>query len=237
MSQNTLIQDNSIAILAEVTRINGQWQVRLIIPEWVYQDILLDADNNVGLGIRLQAQIEAASSWAAFLSASLGRLVNMLNIPSFSHDMANFLSRTYHNYLGAVMFQQIFDKDFSSKELAIIMQAIANHDKYDMKFSNPVSAIVVLADKSDVHRSRVTVKDIKKIKEDIHNRVNYATKTSKLGINRKSKRIILSLTIDTKFVPLIEYFEIFTDRMVYCRQAASYLGYKFGLIINRVKIL
>jgi len=159
------------------------------------------------------------------------------SIAAFSHDMANFLSRTYHNYLGAVMFQQIFADDFSPKELALIMQAIANHDKYEMKFSNPISAVVVLADKSDVHRSRVTIRDIKKIKTDIHNRVNYATKTSRLGINRKSKRITLSLKIDTKFVPLIEYFEIFTDRMVYCRKAASCLGYKFGLIINSVRIL
>ena len=159
------------------------------------------------------------------------------SIAAFCHDFANFLSRTYHNYLGAVMFQQIFANDFSPKELAIIMQAIANHDKYKMKFSNPVSAVVVLADKSDVHRSRVTIKDIEKIKTDIHNRVNYATKTSKLGINKKSKRITLSLKIDTKFVPLIEYFEIFTDRMIYCRKAASYLGYKFGLVINSVKLL
>ena len=159
------------------------------------------------------------------------------SIAAFCHDFANFLSRTYHNYLGAVMFQQIFANDFSPKELAIIMQAIANHDKYKMEFSNPVSAVVVLADKSDVHRSRVTIKDIEKIKADIHNRVNYATKTSRLGINKKSKRITLNLKIDTKFVPLIEYFEIFTDRMVYCRKAASYLGYKFGLVINSVKVL
>lgn len=159
------------------------------------------------------------------------------SIAAFCHDFANFLSRTYHNYLGAVMFQQIFANDFSPKELTIIMQAIANHDKYKMKFSNPVSAVVVLADKSDVHRSRVTIKDIEKIKTDIHNRVNYATKASKLGINKKNKRITLSLKIDTKFVPLIEYFEIFTDRMVYCRKAAFYLGYKFGLVINSVKLL
>lgn len=159
------------------------------------------------------------------------------SIAGFCHDSANFLSRTYHNYLGAVMFQQIFADDFSPKELALIMQAIANHDKYKMKFSNPVSAVVVLADKSDVHRSRVTIKNIKKIKSDIHNRVNYATKASRLGINKKSKRITLSLEIDVKFVPLIEYFEIFTDRMIYCRKAASYLGYRFGLIINSVKIL
>ncbi|GAH33359.1 unnamed protein product [marine sediment metagenome] len=95
----------------------------------------------------------------------------------------------------------------------------------------------VLADKSDVHRSRVTIKDMKKIKADIHGRVNYATKSSRLGINKRSKRITLSLKIDTNFVPLMEYFEIFTERMVYCRKAASYLGYKFGLVVNSIKLL
>ena len=106
-----------------------------------------------------------------------------------------------------------------------------------MKFSNSVSAVVVLADKSDVHRSRVTIRNTKKIKTDIHNRVNYATKSSHLGINKRNKRITLSLKIDTNFVPLMEYFEIFTERMIYCRKAASYLGYKFGLVINSVELL
>jgi len=165
------------------------------------------------------------------------RTQELASIAGFTHDFANFLSRTYHNYLGALIFQQLFANDFSAQELAIIMQAIANHDKYEMKFSNAVSAIVVLADKSDVHRSRVIVKDIKEIRADIHNRVNYATKSSRLGINKSRKRIILSLKIDTNFVPLMEYFEIFTERMVYCRKAALYLGYKFGLVINNVKLL
>jgi len=158
-------------------------------------------------------------------------------IASFCHDFANFLSRTYHNYLGALVFQQIFSNDFSPRELALIMQAIANHDQYKMKFSNPVSAITVLADKSDVRRSRVTIKDIKKIKTDPHNRVNFAVKSGRLGINKKNKRIILNLKIDTNFVPVMEYFEIFTERMVYCRKAAQYLGYQFSLVINNFKLL
>ena len=97
--------------------------------------------------------------------------------------------------------------------------------------------MAVLADKSDVHRSRVTVKKMKKIKDDIHDRVNYATNQSFINADRKKKTITLTLKIDTKFVPVMEYFEIFTDRMVYCRQAAKYLGYKFHLIINRFKLL
>ena len=158
-------------------------------------------------------------------------------IAGFCHDFANFLSRTYHNYLGALIFQQIFINDFSPKELALIMQAIAIHDKYEMKFSNPISAIVVLADKSDVRRSRVIIKDMKIIKTDPHNRVNWAVKSGKLGIDKRKKRITLSLKVDTNFVPVMEYFEIFTDRMVFCRRAAKYLGYKFGLVINNFKLL
>jgi len=158
-------------------------------------------------------------------------------IAGFSHDFGNFLSRTYHNYLGAVTFQQLFKDDFPPNEMASLMQAIANHDKDEMEFTDPVSAVLVLADKSDVRRSRVTVKDKKLIASDIHNRVNYATNASKLGIDKADKIITLSLEIDTNFVPIIEYFEIFTDRMVYCRKAAQYLGYRFSLVINNFKLL
>src|SRR3989338_2725621 len=116
------------------------------------------------------------------------------------------------------------------EELAVIMQAIANHDKEEMSFTNTISAIVVLADKSDVDRSRVTEKDLEKIKIDIHDRVNYATRESSLKVDKTKKRITLTLKIDTNFCPIIEYFEIFTERMVFCRKAAQFLGYNFGLI-------
>jgi metal-dependent HD superfamily phosphatase/phosphodiesterase len=121
--------------------------------------------------------------------------------------------------------------------MAIIMQAIANHDKGDMTLTNKVSAITILADKSDVRRSRVITKNMEEIKSDIHDRVNYATKESKVEVDNKNKRIDLILKIDTNFVPIMEYFEIFTDRMVYCRIAAEFLGYNFGLVINDFKLL
>lgn len=158
-------------------------------------------------------------------------------IAGFCHDMGNFLSRTNHNYFGALLFQQVFSSDFSPEELVLIMEAIANHDKGEMNFTNAISAVVVLADKSDVHRSRVTVKVMNEIKSDIHDRVNFATKMSRLKIDKTKKRITLTFKIDTNFVPIMEYFEIFTGRMVYCRKAAKYLNYDFCLVINNFKLL
>jgi len=165
------------------------------------------------------------------------REAELAAIAGFCHDMGNFLSRTYHNYLAPLLFQQVFHNDFNPHELVLIMQALANHDKDEMVFTNPISAVVVLADKADVHRSRVTERKMEEIKADIHDRVNFATQSSHLKIDKKKKIISLVLKIDTNFVPLMEYFEIFTDRMVYCRKAAQYLKYDFGLVINNLKLL
>jgi len=161
----------------------------------------------------------------------------LAGVAGFCHDMGNFLGRSRHHYWGALLFHQIFANDFSEEEITLIMQAIANHDKDVMKLTNNISALVVLADKSDVHRNRVSSKSLKEIKNDIHNRVNYAVTRSDLKINKTKKQISLVLKIDTNFVPIMEYFEIFTDRMAYCRKAADYLGYKFNLVINTFKLL
>jgi len=158
-------------------------------------------------------------------------------IAGFLHDFANFLSRDYHHYLGSILFIDIFKDKFSPNELVKISQAIANHDKFEMKFAHPITAVLVLADKSDVHRKRVLTKDIKTIKKDIHNRVNFAVTKSYLKVNKAKKVISLILKIDTNFIPVIEYFEIFTERMIFCRRAAEYLDYKFGLVINNFKLL
>lgn len=160
-------------------------------------------------------------------------------IAAFCHDMGNFLSRSHHNYFAALLFCQIFKDSFESDEMAVVMQAISNHDKQqeDMNFISKMAAIVVLADKSDVHRSRVTETSLDNIKSDIHDRVNYATTESDLKIDKEKKNITLKLKIDTNFVPIMEYFEIFTERMVFCRKAAEFLGYKFGIVINKVRLL
>lgn len=158
-------------------------------------------------------------------------------IAGFCHDMGNFLTRTFHHFYGAVLFGQVFMGKFDPSELAIIMQAMGNHDKDEMNFVHPVSAILVLADKSDVDRSRVVDKELSHMKNDIHDRVNYAATGSDIQVDKKAKRITLKLKIDTKFCPVMEYFEIFTERMVFCRKAAQFLGYDFGLVINDFQLL
>lgn len=209
----------------------------------IFLEFIKQADNSLSaLGYT-----EHGLKHAVLVGERCGKLAKDINlsdkeqelseIAGISHDIGNFLSRTNHHYFGALLFNQTFGKDFKPRDLAIIMQAISNHDKDEMKFANPVSAILVLADKSDVRRSRVLLKDMEKIKADIHNRVNYATTFSKLTVNKKNKTITLNLKIDTKFVPIMEYFEIFTERMVYCRKAARYLGYKFCIVINKFKLL
>jgi len=101
---------------------------------------------------------------------------------------------------------------------------------------NKIAAVTIIADKSDVHRSRVLTKKMDKIRSDVHDRVNYAVTDNHLDVYPDKKIIKLSLTIDQKFTEVIEYFEIFTQRMVYCRTAANYLGYKFSLEVNKFKL-
>jgi metal-dependent HD superfamily phosphatase/phosphodiesterase len=158
-------------------------------------------------------------------------------IAGYCHDMGNFMTRSYHHYYAALLFHQIFQHEIAPEEISVIMQAISNHDKEEMNFSHAVSAVLVLADKSDVDRSRVIEKDMGKIKLDIHDRVNYATTGSHIKVDKEKKRITLTLKIDTNFCPIMEYFEIFTERMVFCRTAAQFLGYDFGLVINKFRLL
>jgi uncharacterized protein len=156
---------------------------------------------------------------------------------SFCHDIGNFLSRTYHHYLGSILFFNIFQNKIDIGDLTVLMQAISNHDKEEMKFMHPASAITIIADKSDVRRNRVLEGNLKKIKKSIHYRVNYATVENNLFVDRQRKLIRLELKIDKNFCEIMEYFEIFTDRMNYCRLAAKYLDYRFNLVINDLRLL
>jgi uncharacterized protein len=162
--------------------------------------------------------------------------IESAQIAGYCHDMGNFLGRTQHHYWGAILFHQIFGNEQTVAQAAEIMQAIVAHDKEEVQVMNNVAAVTIIADKSDVHRSRVLTKKMDKIKSDIHDRVNYAVVDNHLTIDPKKKIIRLSLSIDQKFLAVIEYFEIFTDRMVYCRTAADFLGYKFSLEVNNFKL-
>ena len=197
----------------------------------------LDALNYTDHGFR---HVNIVADRARSLAKTIG--LNQKNqelsaIAGYCHDMANFLGRTYHHYMGAILFSQIFLNQIkNTNDVSIIMQAITSHDKNELKIVSKITAVLILADKSDVHRSRVKNKDIEHIKKDIHDRVNYSVIKNDFSVNKDKKEIILKLKINTRITELIEYFEIFTERMTYCRQAAKYLNYKFVLIINNFKL-
>ncbi|TSC95952.1 MAG: hypothetical protein Athens101410_276 [Parcubacteria group bacterium Athens1014_10] len=186
-------------------------------------------------GIR-HAQLVADRARTIAIEVGLSKKEQELSaIAGFCHDMGMFLGRSEHHYWGSLVFSQIFLGKIPTDDLVTVMQAIVNHDKEGVIILNKISAILILADKADVHKSRVIEKDMKKVKKDIHDRVNYAVEEIRLSF--KDNNIILKLKVDDKFVPVMEYFEIFTPRMAYCRSAAQYLGYKFGLEINNFKLL
>jgi len=157
-------------------------------------------------------------------------------ISGYCHDLGNFMGREMHHYWSSLLLSQILLPQIEqTAELAKILQAIANHDTNNLKTNNKIAAVLVIADKSDVHRSRVRQKSLRKIKEDIHDRVNYAVTNNDLSINKKTQEIILKLNIDTNWVDPMDYFQIFIERMTACREAAKIFDYKFILIINNFR--
>ena len=164
------------------------------------------------------------------------RDVELARIAGYLHDIGNAINREDHAITGAYMAYRILTgMGMSYHEAGIIMQAIGNHDEGSgMPVSN-VAAALILADKSDVHRSRVTNTDISTF--DIHDRVNYAVVSSELLVDPDNKKAILELEIDTEICPVMDYFEIFLDRMKLNRRAAEFLGLRFELVINGTQLL
>lgn len=158
------------------------------------------------------------------------------SIAGWCHDMGNFLGRTQHHYWGGMLFSQCYISEADPTQVSRIIQAIVSHDKDDLKILDKITACVIIADKSDVHRNRVLNKNAKEIKADIHDRVNYAVTDNHLLIDKQKKTVTLSLTLDTKFTSIMDYFSIFVERMNYCQKAAEYLKYEFHLNINNTKL-
>ena len=131
---------------------------------------------------------------------------------------------------------RLLDKmNVSAEDTAMIVSAIGNHDEGTGVPVNPVAAALILADKSDVRRSRVRNTDVSSF--DIHDRVNYSVVKSILKINEEKTIIKLKLQIDTRISPVMDYFEIFLERMILCRKAAEKLGLQFKLIINEQQLI
>ncbi len=163
------------------------------------------------------------------------REAEIAGIAGYLHDIGNFMGRTSHGVSGALLtFDILRTLGMKTAEIASIMGAIGNHEEDVGDPSDSVSAAVILADKADVHRSRV--RNTKHLAFDIHDRVNYAAKKSSLVTDFAKKTIKLSIEIDTSISQVMEYFEIFLSRMVICRRAAKTLSCSFELWINDTKL-
>ena len=179
------------------------------------------------------AHVTKVSETAAWLLNELGydeNTVQRTKIAGFLHDIGNLVNREEHSQSGAVMAFRILDNlGMDSEDIAVIVSAIGNHDEGTGIAVNPESAALILADKSDVRRSRVRNTDISSF--DIHDRVNYSVISSKLTLEQEHI-ILLTLEIDTEIGSVMDYFEIFLGRMIMCRKAAETLGLRFRLMIN-----
>ena len=163
------------------------------------------------------------------------RDAELAQIAGYLHDIGNVVNRIDHAQSGAVMAFRILDNMGAEPEdTATIITAIGNHDEATAFPVNPIAAALILADKTDVRYTRVRNKDISSF--DIHDRVNYAVKESNVKIV-KGSHIELTLKIDTGMCSVMEYFEIFIDRMILCRKAAEKLGVDFWLIINGQRVV
>ena len=164
------------------------------------------------------------------------RTVEVAKIAAYLHDIGNLVNRVDHSQSGAVMaFRILNERGFDPGGIATITTAIGNHDEGTGVPVNAVAAALILADNSDVRRSRVRNTDISSF--DIHDRVNYSVTKSELKINEARTLIKLKLTVDTHFGSVMDYFEIFLQRMILCRKAAEKLGLQFKLMINEQQLI
>ena len=185
------------------------------------------------------AHVTKVATTAAYILETLGygdRDIELVKIAGYLHDIGNLVNRSEHAQSGAVMAFRILDNlGFPADEIATITTAIGNHDEGTAQAVNHIAAALILADKTDVRRSRVRNTD--EIAFDIHDRVNYSVSKADVSINADKTVFELNLSIDTCFGTVMDYFEIFLTRMLLCRKAAEKLGMKFALVINGQQLL
>ena len=164
------------------------------------------------------------------------RQVELAKIAGFLHDIGNVINRNDHAQSGAVMAFRLLDRlEMPVDEICSIISAIGNHDEGTAQPVDAISAALIIADKTDVRRSRVRNTDFMTF--DIHDRVNYAVEYSNLHFSDDQKSIVLDLTIDTEISSVLEYFEIFMERMLLSKRAALFFDKKFKMYINGSNIL
>ena len=164
------------------------------------------------------------------------KTVELARIAGLLHDIGNVVNRVDQSQSGALMAFRLLDRrDVPVEDICTVITAIGNHDEGTGVPVDDISAVLILADKSDVRRSRVRNRDLSTF--DIHDRVNYSVTNSVLALNEDKSELRLSLTVDTQYSSIMDYFEIFLERMNLCRRAAEKLGLRFRLVINEQFIL
>ncbi len=185
------------------------------------------------------AHVAKVADTAKYILESLNysaREIELAQIAAYLHDIGNLVNRIDHAQSGAVMAFRILDNlGMPSEDIAVVVSAIGNHDESTAFPVNAVAAALILGDKTDVRRSRVRNKDIPSF--DIHDRVNYSVRFASTFLDEETKRFILKLEIETEYSTVMDYFEIFLDRMILCRKAAEKLNLHFHLIINEQQLL
>ena len=195
--------------------------------------------NAIGYTEHAQRHVGIVSNRAGRILEKLGydeHRIELAKIAGYLHDIGNGVNRVDHAHSGAILAYNILkDMGMDVEDRMEIMSAIGNHDEATGTAVSDISAALILADKSDVHRDRVVNRNVSTF--DIHDRVNYAVTDANLEIDNVDKRVILDLTIDTKICPVLDYFEIFMERTRMSKYAAKYLQIWFELIINGTRLL
>ncbi len=185
------------------------------------------------------AHVTRAAETAKMILLQTGhaeQIAELAAVAAYLHDIGNVVNRVAHERTGALLaFSLLKDMGAGPDEIAAIISAIGNHDEGTAFPVNDVAAALIIADKTDVRRTRVRSKET--IALDIHDRVNYAVEKSELKVDAGGREILLHLSIDTGISAISDYFEIFLSRMLLCRRAADKLGLAFGLVINGQRMM
>ena len=206
------------------------------------QELVIGAQNQLNaLGYTEHSirHVSIVSNRAGRILETLGydkHRIELAKIAGYLHDIGNSVNRVDHAHSGAILAYNILkEMGMDIKDRTEIMSAIGNHDENTGTAISDISAALILADKSDVHRDRVVNTNLSKF--DIHDRVNYAVTEANLEIDNVDRKVMLKLNIDTEICPVLDYFEIFMDRTMMSKYAAKYLNIWFELIINDTRLL
>ena len=193
---------------------------------------------NIGYTEHSYAHVCKVSDTASYILESLcasQKDIELVKIAGYLHDIGNLVNRVDHSQTGAILAFRILDKmGMDPADIATVVMAIGNHDEKTAEPVNAITAALIIADKTDVRRSRVR-NNLEKF--DIHDRVNYSVTKTNVTINDTKTMITLELDVDTKYCSVMDYFEIFLTRMILCKRAANKLNLEFSLIINRQRML